>query len=98
MAMEDVERDGSRQRVPQAVLLVEMGGIRAFFRIVPGTPLIHDERDFLGRIVSVHDGRMLGDIFIEAQRVRQRADPFGFWKPDGCPFVLPGGVWQRVVM
>jgi hypothetical protein len=54
--VEDVEVDGGHNRIAHGVLLVEEARVRARLDREPGAPFIHDQGNFLMRVVPVHDG------------------------------------------
>ena len=68
MAGEDVQVQGSQDSIPQAVLLDQEARVRAGQRCVPRAPFIHHQRDFLLRVVLIHDRRLLRHQVFHLQR------------------------------
>jgi len=56
MIVEYIQVYAGHQCVTHCVLLIKESGIRARFNIVPGTPFIYYQPDFLFRIITIHDG------------------------------------------
>ena len=52
-------------------LLVQKAGVRARLDLVPGAPFIDHERDFLLRVVFIHDGNVPVEQLLHAQGVLQ---------------------------
>ncbi|SCI07311.1 Uncharacterised protein [uncultured Ruminococcus sp.] len=59
--VEDIERCGGGNGIPHGILLVEKPGVSSRLHIVPGAPLVNEQRDVVRGVVSVHDLQVAGN-------------------------------------
>ena len=63
VCIENVQRYSGDNGVAHGILLIQEARIRARFHIVPCTPLVYDQTDFVLGIVMAHDLRVACDKF-----------------------------------
>src|SRR5207248_1575709 len=80
------------------ILLVEEPGVCPWLHVVPGAPLVDDERHALCGIKAVHDRRMAPNQLVHVQTLTERGEPLLFAKVRGRAPGPRGGTGHGVVV
>jgi len=96
VGVEDVKVQGGDEGVAEAVLLPEGAGVGC--RVVPGTPLVHEQADALLGVVPVHDLGVTADDLVHTQSAGEGGVPFGFAELGAGALAFPVARWERVIV